>query len=84
MDVLKDRGHISISEGRIVMHDLIQEMGHEIVHCFVDNVSMILENAVDYGSMRKFIKFYEITRYILISLKSHLITHSSNSMHIYF
>jgi hypothetical protein len=31
MDVLKDRCLISISEGRIVMHDLIQEMGHEIV-----------------------------------------------------
>jgi len=31
MEVLKDRGLISISEGRIAMHDLIQEMGHEIV-----------------------------------------------------
>jgi hypothetical protein len=31
MDVLKDRCLISISEGRIMMHDLIQEMGHEIV-----------------------------------------------------
>jgi hypothetical protein len=31
MEVLKDRALISISEGRIVMHDLIQEMGHEII-----------------------------------------------------
>ncbi|PNY00092.1 disease resistance protein (TIR-NBS-LRR class) [Trifolium pratense] len=31
MHVLKDRCLISISEGRIVMHDLIQQMGHEIV-----------------------------------------------------
>ncbi|PNX95556.1 TIR-NBS-LRR resistance protein [Trifolium pratense] len=31
MDVLKDRCLISISEGRVQMHDLIQEMGHEIV-----------------------------------------------------
>ncbi|WJX48348.1 hypothetical protein P8452_34926 [Trifolium repens] len=31
MEVLKDRCLISISEGRIVMHDLVQEMGHEIV-----------------------------------------------------
>jgi len=31
MDVHKDRCLISVSEGRIVMHDLIQEMGHEIV-----------------------------------------------------
>ncbi|GAU19030.1 hypothetical protein TSUD_193680 [Trifolium subterraneum] len=31
MDILKDRCLISVSEGRIVMHDLIQEMGHEIV-----------------------------------------------------
>ncbi|RHN43825.1 putative winged helix-turn-helix DNA-binding domain-containing protein [Medicago truncatula] len=32
IEVLKDRGLISIVESRIVMHDLIQEMGHEIVH----------------------------------------------------
>ncbi|KAK2384645.1 disease resistance protein RPV1 [Trifolium repens] len=31
MEVLKDRCLISISKGRIWMHDLIQEMGHEIV-----------------------------------------------------
>jgi len=31
MEVLKDRCLISISNGRIWMHDLIQEMGHEIV-----------------------------------------------------
>ncbi|TKY68181.1 TMV resistance protein N [Spatholobus suberectus] len=31
MDVLKDRCLISVLEGRIVMHDLIQEMGQEIV-----------------------------------------------------
>jgi hypothetical protein len=31
MDILKDRCLISISERRVVMHDLIQEMGHEIV-----------------------------------------------------
>ncbi|KAK2438847.1 disease resistance protein RPV1 [Trifolium repens] len=31
MDVLKDRCLISISEGKIWMHDLIQEMGHETV-----------------------------------------------------
>jgi hypothetical protein len=31
MDVLKDRCLISISNGRIVMHDLIQEMGRELV-----------------------------------------------------
>ncbi|MCH84741.1 putative disease resistance protein (TIR-NBS-LRR class), partial [Trifolium medium] len=31
MDDLKDRGLISISKGRVWMHDLIQEMGHEIV-----------------------------------------------------
>jgi hypothetical protein len=31
MDVLKDRSLISISKGRVWMHDLIQEMGHEIV-----------------------------------------------------
>lgn len=30
--ILKERCLISISEGKIVMHDLIQEMGHEIVH----------------------------------------------------
>ncbi|KAK8472875.1 hypothetical protein PHAVU_002G323712 [Phaseolus vulgaris] len=32
MDILKDRGLISVIDGRIVMHDLIQEMGKEIVH----------------------------------------------------
>nr|KYP61504.1 TMV resistance protein N [Cajanus cajan] len=31
MDVLKDRCLISILEGRIVMHDLIQEMGQKVV-----------------------------------------------------
>ncbi|CAK8578559.1 unnamed protein product [Lathyrus sativus] len=31
MDVLQDRCLISISEGRVWMHDRIQEMGHEIV-----------------------------------------------------
>ena len=31
MDILKDRGLISVFDGRIVMHDLIQEMGKEIV-----------------------------------------------------
>ncbi|XP_014499943.1 disease resistance protein TAO1-like [Vigna radiata var. radiata] len=31
MDVLKDRCLISIFDGRIVMHDLLQEMGQEIV-----------------------------------------------------
>ncbi|KAL9330288.1 hypothetical protein ACSQ67_005291 [Phaseolus vulgaris] len=31
MDILKDRGLISVFRGRIVMHDLIQEMGKEIV-----------------------------------------------------
>ncbi|XP_045824506.1 disease resistance protein RPV1-like isoform X1 [Trifolium pratense] len=31
MDVLKDRCLISISHGSVWMHDLIQEMGHEIV-----------------------------------------------------
>ncbi|XP_047148419.1 disease resistance protein RUN1-like, partial [Vigna umbellata] len=31
MDVLKDKCLISILDGRIVMHDLIQEMGQEIV-----------------------------------------------------
>jgi len=31
MDILKDRGLISVSNGRIVMHDLIQEMGQDIV-----------------------------------------------------
>jgi len=31
MDILKDRGLISVFDGRIVMHDLIQEMGQEIV-----------------------------------------------------
>ncbi|KAK7395688.1 hypothetical protein VNO78_16253 [Psophocarpus tetragonolobus] len=31
MDVLKDKCLISVLEGRIVMHDLIKEMGHEIV-----------------------------------------------------
>ncbi|BAU03413.1 hypothetical protein VIGAN_UM101100 [Vigna angularis var. angularis] len=31
MDILKDRGLISIVDGRIEMHDLIQEMGQEIV-----------------------------------------------------
>ncbi|GAU19777.1 hypothetical protein TSUD_79030 [Trifolium subterraneum] len=31
MDDLKDRGLISISKGRVWMHDLIQEMGKEIV-----------------------------------------------------
>ncbi|KAK8472868.1 hypothetical protein PHAVU_002G323400 [Phaseolus vulgaris] len=31
MDILKDRGLISVFHGRIVMHDLIQEMGKEIV-----------------------------------------------------
>ncbi|XP_058758851.1 disease resistance protein RPV1-like [Vicia villosa] len=31
MDVLQDRSLISISEGRVWMHDRIQEMGHEIV-----------------------------------------------------
>jgi hypothetical protein len=31
MDVLKDRCLISISGFRVWMHDLIQEMGHEIV-----------------------------------------------------
>ncbi|KAK7370051.1 hypothetical protein VNO80_12105 [Phaseolus coccineus] len=31
MDILKDRGLISVSDGTIVMHDLIQEMGQEIV-----------------------------------------------------
>ncbi|KEH34281.1 disease resistance protein (TIR-NBS-LRR class) [Medicago truncatula] len=31
MDVLKDKGLIFISEGRIGMHYLIQKMGHEIV-----------------------------------------------------
>jgi hypothetical protein len=38
MEVLKDRALISISEGRIVMHDLIQEMGHEIIRqqCVID------------------------------------------------
>ncbi|CAJ2676029.1 unnamed protein product [Trifolium pratense] len=38
MEVLKDRALISISEGRIVMHDLIQEMGHEIIRqqCVTD------------------------------------------------
>ncbi|CAJ2677036.1 unnamed protein product [Trifolium pratense] len=39
MDVLKDRSLISISKyGKVWMHDLIQEMGHEIVRlqCFDD------------------------------------------------
>lgn len=31
MDVLQDMGLISIFEGRVWMHDLIQKMGHEIV-----------------------------------------------------
>jgi len=31
MEILKDRCLISISEGRIMMHNLIQGMGHEIV-----------------------------------------------------
>ncbi|KAL9330275.1 hypothetical protein ACSQ67_005278 [Phaseolus vulgaris] len=31
IDILKDRGLISVFDGRIVMHDLIQEMGQEIV-----------------------------------------------------
>nr|XP_007160450.1 hypothetical protein PHAVU_002G323200g [Phaseolus vulgaris]ESW32444.1 hypothetical protein PHAVU_002G323200g [Phaseolus vulgaris] len=31
MDILKDRGLISVIDGRIVMHDLIEEMGKEIV-----------------------------------------------------
>ncbi|KAK7370049.1 hypothetical protein VNO80_12102 [Phaseolus coccineus] len=31
MDILKDRGLMSVFDGRIVMHDLIQEMGQEIV-----------------------------------------------------
>ncbi|KAL9330285.1 hypothetical protein ACSQ67_005288 [Phaseolus vulgaris] len=31
MDILKDRGLISVINGTIVMHDLIQEMGKEIV-----------------------------------------------------
>ena len=31
MDILKDRGLISVFNGRIVMHNLIQEMGKEIV-----------------------------------------------------
>ena len=31
MDILKDRCLISVLEGKIVMHDLIQEMGQEIV-----------------------------------------------------
>ncbi|KAL9318299.1 hypothetical protein ACSQ67_014816 [Phaseolus vulgaris] len=31
MDILKDRSLISVFNGRIVMHDLIQEMGQEIV-----------------------------------------------------
>ncbi|RDX79133.1 Protein SUPPRESSOR OF npr1-1, CONSTITUTIVE 1, partial [Mucuna pruriens] len=31
MDVLKDKSIISVLEGRIVMHDLMQEMGQEIV-----------------------------------------------------
>ena len=31
MDILKDRGLISVFDGRIVMHDLIQEMGQDIV-----------------------------------------------------
>ncbi|KAL9330279.1 hypothetical protein ACSQ67_005282 [Phaseolus vulgaris] len=31
MDILKDRGLIFVCDGRVVMHDLIQEMGQEIV-----------------------------------------------------
>jgi hypothetical protein len=31
MDVLEDRCLISISKGNVWMHDLIQDMGHEIV-----------------------------------------------------
>jgi hypothetical protein len=31
MDILEDRCLISISKGGVWMHDLIQEMGHEIV-----------------------------------------------------
>ncbi|GAU19091.1 hypothetical protein TSUD_79130 [Trifolium subterraneum] len=37
MDDLKDRGLISISKGRVWMHDLIQEMGHEIVRLQCDD-----------------------------------------------
>jgi hypothetical protein len=74
MEILKERGPISISGGIIVMHDLIQEMGHEIV---------CQECVNDLGKRSRLWKHEEIyevladNRVYYFVLKSHLITHTT-------
>jgi hypothetical protein len=74
MEILKEMGLISISGGIIVMHDLIQEMGHEIV---------CQECVNDLGKRSRLWKHEEIyevladNRVYYFVLKSHLITHTT-------
>jgi hypothetical protein len=72
MDVLKDRCLIFISEGKVWMHDLIQEMGHEIVR---------LQCVDDPGKRSRLWKpddIYDVlskNKVCSFVLKKHLITH---------
>jgi hypothetical protein len=71
MKVLEDRCLISISKGKVWMHDLIQEMGHEIVR---------LQN-IDPGKRSRLwksddiYKVFKKDKVCSLVLKSHLIPH---------